>query len=52
MSHYPVTKLKLVGCHIGDTGVEVLAKDYSSEMATAHLLEHPRWNSLLLDYHI
>ena len=39
MSHYPVTQLKLRRCHIGDTGAEVLAKDYSNEMATAHLLE-------------
>ena len=39
MSHYPVTQLKLSLCHIGDTGAEVLAKDYSNEKATAHLLE-------------
>ena len=39
MSHYPVTQLKLLFCYIGDTGAEVLAKDYSNEMATAHLLE-------------
>ena len=39
MSHYPVTQLKLNNCHIGDTGGEVLAKDYSNEKATTHLLE-------------
>ena len=39
MSHYPVTQLNLWLCHIGDTGAEVLAKDYSDEKATAHLLE-------------
>ena len=39
MFHYPVTQLKLKECHIGDTGAEVLAKDYSNEKATAHLLE-------------
>ena len=39
MSHYPVTQLILWYCHIGDTGAEVLAKDYSNEKATAHLLE-------------
>ena len=39
MSHYPVTQLKLNSCHIGDTGAEVLAKDYSNEKATTQLLE-------------
>ena len=39
MSYYPVIQLKLKFCHIGDTGAEVLAKDYSNEKATAHLLE-------------
>ena len=39
MSHYPVIQLKLKYCHIGDTGAEVLAKDYSNEKTTAHLLE-------------
>ena len=39
MYNYPVTQLKLRGCHIGDSGAEVLAKDYSNEKATAHLLE-------------
>ena len=39
MCNYPVTQLKLLGCQIGDTGAEVLAKDYSNEKATAHLLE-------------
>ena len=37
MSHYPVTRLKLSDCHIGDTGAEILAKDYSNEKATAQL---------------
>ena len=39
ISHYPVTQLKLSDCHIGDAGAEVLAKDYSNEKTTAHLLE-------------
>ena len=40
MSHYPVTWLNLETCHIGDTGAEVLAKNYSNnEKAIAHLLE-------------
>ena len=39
MSRYPVTQLKLLGCHIGDSGAEVLAKDYSNKKATTHLLE-------------
>ena len=39
MSNYPVTQLNLQVCQIGDSGAEVLAKDYSNEKATAHLLE-------------
>ena len=39
MYNYKVTQLKLLGCYIGDSGAEVLAKDYSNENATAHLLE-------------
>ena len=39
MYNYPVTQLKLRDCYIGDSGAEVLAKDYSNEKATAHLLE-------------
>ena len=39
MSHYPVTQLNLCFCLIGDTGAEVLAKDYSNETVTAHLLK-------------
>ena len=39
MCHYPVTQLKLWHCHIGDTGAEVLAKNYCNEKATVHLLE-------------
>ena len=39
MYNYPVTQLELWGCYIGDSGAEVLAKDYSNEKATAHLLE-------------
>ena len=38
ISHYPVTKLKLRYCYIGDTGAAVLAKDYSNEN-TPHFLE-------------
>ena len=39
MSYYPVTQLNLSGCLIGDTGAEVLAKDYSNEKTTAPLLQ-------------
>ena len=39
MYNYPVTQLKLRGCHIGDSGAEVLAKDYSNEKATAYLMK-------------
>ena len=39
MYNYPVTQMKLQRCYIGDSGAEVLAKDYSNEKATAHLLE-------------
>ena len=39
MSHYPVTQLNLDTCQIGDTGAEVLAKDYSNKKATVHSLE-------------
>ena len=39
MSNYPLTQLELWSCNIGDTGAEVLTKDYSNEKATAHLLE-------------
>ena len=39
MSHYPVTQLNLFFCLIGDTGAEVLAKEYSNETVTAHLLK-------------
>ena len=39
MCHYPVTQLKLWRCQIGDTGAEVLAKNYSNEKATVYLLE-------------
>ena len=48
MYNYPVTQLKLQYCHIGDSGAEVLAKDYSNEKATAHLLEllNLSWNDL------
>ena len=44
MSHYPVIQLKLQYCYIGDTGAEVLAKDYSNE-ETVQSLE-------LLDFRI
>ena len=39
MCHYPVTELSLWRCNIDDTKVEVLAKNYSNEKATVHLLE-------------
>ena len=39
ISHYPVTQLNLWQCYIGETGAEVLAKNYSNEKATVPLLE-------------
>ena len=39
MSLYPVIQLMLQFCYIGDTGAEVLAKNYSNKKETAHLLE-------------
>ena len=39
ISHYPVSQLKMERCHMGDTGVEVLAKHYSNNDMTTQLLE-------------
>ena len=39
ISHYPVSQLKMEYCHIGDTGVEVLAKHYSNNNMATQLLE-------------
>ena len=39
MSHYTVTQLNLDTCDIGNTGAEVLTKDYLNEKATARSLE-------------
>ena len=39
ISHYPIPQLKMYGCHMGDTGVEMLAKYYSDESTTVQLLQ-------------
>ena len=39
ISHYPVSQLKMWGCHMGDTAVEVLAKHYSNNNMATQLLE-------------
>ena len=39
MSHYPVSQLKMERCFIGDNGVEMLAKHYSSEKVSDPVLE-------------
>ena len=33
ISHYPVSQLIMVGCHMGDTGAEVLAKHYNNSQS-------------------
>ena len=45
ISHYPVSQLKMAVCTIGDNGLEMLAKHYSSEKVSDPLLE-------LLDLHL
>ena len=39
ISHYPVLKLKMSGCYVGDTGAEMLAKHYFNENVANQLLE-------------
>ena len=39
MFQYPVTQLMLQFCYIGDTGAEILAKNYPNGKGTAHSLE-------------
>ena len=39
ISHYPVTQLNLQYCHIGDTGAEILTKNFCYEEVYTHLLE-------------
>ena len=39
ISHYPVSQLNMQWCHMGDTGVEVLAKHYSNDNMATQLLE-------------
>ena len=39
ISHYPVSQLMMEYCHMGDTGVEVLAKHYSNNSMSRQLLE-------------
>ena len=48
ISYYPVSQLKMKNCHMGDTGVEVLAKRYSNNNMATQLLEviNLVWNDL------
>ena len=48
ISQYPVSQLKMDSCHMGDTGVEVLAKHYSNNNMATQLLEviDLEWNDL------
>ena len=39
LSCYPVSKLKMEGCHIGNKGAELLVKHYPNKNATSQLLE-------------
>ncbi|XP_065898529.1 NACHT, LRR and PYD domains-containing protein 3-like isoform X2 [Dysidea avara] len=39
MSCYPVSKLDMLGCHIGDEGAELLVKHYPNKNITGELLE-------------
>ena len=39
MSHYPVSQLKMRRCFMGDNGVEMLSKHYSSEKVSDPILE-------------
>ena len=32
LSHYPVIKVDMIGCHIGDSGAEMLVKNYGSHL--------------------
>ena len=48
ISHYPISQLKMNNCHMGDTGVEMLAKYYSDESTTVKSLQllNLSWNAL------
>ena len=37
ISHYPVSQLMMEMCHMGNTGVEVLAKHYANNICTQSL---------------
>ena len=39
LSVYPVSQLRMIGCHIGDEGAKLLVKHYPSKNATGQLLE-------------
>jgi len=39
LSKYPVSQLEMSTCHIGDNGVEVLAKHFAHESINGQLLE-------------
>ena len=39
ISHYPVSRLNMLECFMGDNGAEMLAKHYSSEKVFDPLLE-------------
>ena len=48
LSCYPVSQLRMFGCHIGNKGAELLVKHYPNKNATGQLLEelHLRGNDL------
>ena len=39
ISHYPISQIIMGGCHMGDTGAEMLAKYYSDESTTVQSLQ-------------
>ena len=39
LSCYPVSQLKMLGCHIGNKGAELLVKHYPNKCTTSQLLE-------------
>ena len=39
LSHYPVSSLNLMGCYVGNKGVELLVKSYSIKSAASKTLE-------------
>ena len=39
ISQYPISQLRMGGCHMGDRGAEMLAKYYSDESETVKSLQ-------------